>query len=160
MYRPILCTAAGAVILAMPSKADETLKLRNVEHPTSNQNQQWMAFDERQFVGVVRTEGVATFPDGSTGKTVGVGTYDIIVGSGGTVNGYGTLTFTDGSELWSKYTGTLKWGNSKNMEIGTAIIIGGKGRYAGATGNATWEGEATRGANAVGEIDNVINIKK
>ena len=156
----IIAACALAGLLSVPAKADETLKFRNVEHPASNHNQQWMAFGERRFVGVVRTEGAATFPDGSTSKTLGVGTYDIVVGSGGSVSGYGSLTFADGSELWSIYTGTLKWGDLKNREIGTAIVVGDKGRYAGATGNATWEGEATRGANAVCEIDNVVNIKK
>jgi hypothetical protein len=158
MYRTILCAAAGTVIFAMPARADETLKFRNVEHLTSNQNQRIDSV-ERHFMGVVRSEGVATFSDGSTGTTLGVGAYDVVVGSGGTNNGYTTLTFTDGSELWFKWAGTIKWGETKNIETGTAIVVGGKGRYAGAKGDATWEGEATRGANAMGEIDNVVNIK-
>jgi hypothetical protein len=63
---------------------------------------------ERHFLAVFRAEGTATFPDGSTGTTVAVATADIVMGSGGTENGYSSITFADGSELWLKYTGTLK----------------------------------------------------
>jgi hypothetical protein len=45
------------------------------------------------------------------------------------------------------------------MGKGTSFITGGKGRYAGAKGDATYEGELIRGPDGVGRFDNVINIK-
>jgi hypothetical protein len=160
MYRTILCAAAGAVIFAMPAKADEVLKYHTVLRITSPNQNQRVGDVERHFMGVLRAEGTASLPDGSTGTFVSVGTYDIVFGSGGTENGYTSLTFVDGSELWSKYAGTVKWGETKNIDNGTAIITGGKGRYAGAKGDATYEGELIRGPDGVGQFDSVVNIKK
>jgi hypothetical protein len=40
MYRAILCAAAGAVIFAMPAKADETLKFRFVQYAATAQIQE------------------------------------------------------------------------------------------------------------------------
>jgi hypothetical protein len=75
------------------------------------------------------------FPDGSTGTTIVLGTSDAI-NDAVTVNGYYTLRFNDGSELWLKYTGT----GAANKVKGTATVIGGKGRYAEAKGDGTFEG--------------------
>jgi hypothetical protein len=161
MYRTILCAAAGAVIFAMPAKADETLKIHSAGvHITSSNPPQRVGDVERHFLAAFRAEGTVTFPDGSTGTTVTVATSDIVVGSGGTENGYNSTTFADGSELWFKYTGTIKWDETKNIGRGTSIIIGGKGRYAGARGVATYEGEFIRGPNGMGQFDSVVNIKQ
>jgi hypothetical protein len=159
--------AIAAIVLAMPAKADETLKYRIVQHYTSNQNQQVGDVD-RHFVGLARLVGIALFPDGSTGTTVVTAAFDSIPPSGqGTANGYGGVTFADGSELWVKWTGTLKFSRSpdgapKLTEKGTMIVIGGKGRYAGAKGDGTWElpEQVGTGADVIQILDNVINIKK
>jgi hypothetical protein len=90
-----------------------------------------------------------------------VARYDAVPGSGSTGSGYYTITFADGSELWLTYTGGNKVIAGKTVGKGTAIVIGGKGRYAGAKGEGTYEGEAIGGApDGIGYIDNVINIKK
>jgi hypothetical protein len=155
----IIVILAG--IFAMPAKADETLKIHSAGvHITSSNQPQRVGDVERHFLGAFRAEGTVTFPDGSTGTTVTVATSDIVVGSGGTENGYNSITFGDGSELWFKYTGTLKWDETTNIGKGTSIIIGGKGRYAGARGVATYEGEFIRGPNGMGQFDSVINIKQ
>jgi hypothetical protein len=153
-----LCLAG---ILSVPAKADETLKWRIVQHYTSNQSQQVGDVD-RHVMGVARLVGIAFFADGSTGSTVVVATYDSTPPSGGTVNGYSSVTFTDGSELRFKSTGTLNFSPKGLTEKGTAIVIGGKGRYAGATGEGTWElpGQVGSGADVIQDIDNVTNIKK
>jgi hypothetical protein len=161
MYRTILCAAAGVVSFAMLAKADETLKFRSAGvHITSSNQGQRVGDVERHFLAAFRAEGTVTFPDGSTGTTVTVATSDIVVGSGGTENGYNSITFADGSELWFKYTGTLKWDETKNIGKGTSIIIGGKGRYANARGVATYEGEFIRGPNGMGQFDSAVNIKQ
>jgi hypothetical protein len=158
--RRIILACALAGVLSVPAKADETLKFRTTGvHLTFNQNQQ-VGDVARHVLGVLRAEGTAVFPDGSMGTTLAVGTLDVVVGSGGAENGYSSLTFADGSELWFKYTAALKWDETKNIDHGTSIIIGGKGRYAGAKGYATFEGEFIRGPNGVGQFDSVVNIKK
>src|SRR5258708_33361010 len=109
--------------------------------------------------------GIAFFQDGSTGTALVIGTYDAVIGVGATVNGYYTISFADGSELWLKYAGTTKTGaTGKIAQKGTATVISGKGRYAGVQGDGTFEGEQNQSAALPGEviayIDNVINIKK
>src|SRR5258708_1676127 len=155
----IICVLAG--ILGVPAKADETLKWRQVQHFTSNQSQQVGDVD-RHSMGLSRLVGIAFFPDGSTGTTVVVATFDSIPPSGqGTANGYGNVTFADGSELWVKWTGTLKFSPKGLTEKGSMIVIGGKGRYAGAKGDGTWEEEQIgSGADVIQYIGNVVNIKQ
>ena len=160
MSRIILaCALMG--ILVVPAKADETLKWRHVHHYASNQSQQ---VSDGHIVGVIRMPGIAFFPDGSIGTSLVIGTYDAVLGSGSTGSGYYTITFADGSELWLTYTGENKViapGKPATKAKGTAIVIGGKGRYAGAKGDGTYEGEATGGApDGIQYIDNMINIKK
>jgi hypothetical protein len=46
-------------------------------------------------------------------------------------------------------------------EKGSMIVTGGKGRYADAKGDGTWEENTIgTGADAMQIIDNVLNIKK
>jgi hypothetical protein len=157
MYR-ILCAAAGAVIFAMPAKADETVKWRHVHHATSYQTLE-VGDVNGHVVGLQRLPGIAFFPDGSIGTSLVIGTNDAVSGVGQTVNGYYTVNFADGSALWLKYTGTGKFGNPGTLK-GTAIVIGGKGRYAGAKGDGTFEGETIQSSGeGIAYIDNVINIK-
>jgi len=158
-----------AAIFAMPAKADETLKFRAVQHATSVQT---LKIDANgHTIGLARTVGLVFLPDGSSaGAVLIIGTFDSVVGSEGTVDGYSIPTFTDGSELWLKYTGTVKYIGGPTGKIalkGTFIVTGGKGRFAGAKGDGTWEGEqnqsvaaAAQPSEAIAYVDNVINIKK
>jgi hypothetical protein len=162
--RRIILACALAGILSVPAKADETLKFRYVQHVASNQTQQ-VGDANNHVLGIQRSLGIAFFPDGSTGTTSLIGTYDVLLPSpGGTADGYVIVSFPDSSELFLKYTGTAKYGTPKTALKGTWIVTGGKGRYAGAKGDGTWEGEGTQPAAsngvAISYIDNVINIKK
>jgi hypothetical protein len=152
MYRTILCVAAGAVIFAMPAKADEVVKWRHVHHISSLQSLQ-VGDVNGHTLNLYRLPGIAFFPDGSTGTTTVIGTSDFLNGS----------NTTNGSALWLKYTGmgTPTGNGTKVAAKGTAIVIGGKGRYADAKGEGTFEGESTQpGPEGIQYIDNVINIKK
>jgi hypothetical protein len=152
----LACALAG--ILSVPAKADETLKWRIVHHPTYWQLQQ-PGDVENHYLGLFHYAGIAFLPDGSTGTTSSFGTFDVI-SSGGTSTGYQNIVFSDGSELWLKFTQETKESNPRPRK-GTAVVIGGKGRYAGATGNATYEGEATKpGPEGISYLDFVVNIKK
>src|SRR5215471_12934040 len=100
------------------------------------------------------------FPDGSTGRTMVIGTSDLTNGSG-TNSGYDTLTLSDGSAFFMKYSGTNHVEGTKSSRRGTFTVIGGKGRHEGAKGDGTWEGDGSRsGPAAIIYIDNVINLKK
>lgn len=127
------------------------LKWRTVQHVASNQTQQ-VGDANGHLLGLARIPGIVFFPDASTGTSVVFSAYDFVLGVGGTASGYYGITFADGSELWVKYTGTLKTGaTGKVAQMGTGIVVGGKGRYAGAQGEGAWEGEQTQTANLPGE---------
>jgi hypothetical protein len=158
----LICALAG--ILSVPAKADETLKFRSVQHIASVQTQQ-VGDVANHMLGVSREPGIAFFPDGSTGTVLKVNTFDGVIGVDGTSTGYFMINFADGSELWLKYTGTVKVSaTGKAMHKGTTIAIGGKGQYAGAKGDGTYEGVQSQAIGLPGEvityIDNVVNIKK
>jgi hypothetical protein len=155
-----------AAIFAMPAKADETLKLRQVQHTTWVQSQQ-VGDVSGHLVGAVRQAGIVLLPDDSKGTMLVIGTFDTILGSEGTASGYFIANFADGSELQTKYTGTIKYvggPSGKLAQKGTFIVTGGKGRYAGAKGDGTFEGEQTQASTQPGEaiavVDSVFNIKK
>jgi hypothetical protein len=164
MHRTILCAAAGAIMFAMPGKADEIVKWRHVQSATSLQTLQVGDVNGHVLV-LQRLSGIALFPDGGVGTSLVFGTNDTVLGVGSSGGGYYTVNFPDGSALWLKFAGTSKLlAPGKFENKGTAIVIGGKGRYEGAKGEGTWEGISTQAAvandPAIGYIDNVINIKK
>jgi hypothetical protein len=68
MHRIILACAL-ACVLVVPAKTDETLKFRVVQYAASAQSQQVGDVNGHiQWFG--RLPGLASFPDGSTAKTV------------------------------------------------------------------------------------------
>jgi hypothetical protein len=164
----IIVILAG--IFAVPAKADETLKFRKVQYTTSQQVQQ-IGDVPGHLQGFSRYVGVATFPDGSTARDIVFGAFDGVVsaGNGGTFVGYENIVFSDGSELWLKATGSFKVINQTEngnhiTANGSFIVTSGKGRYAGAKGDGTYEGfQDTVGrvpGETLGVIDIVLNVKK
>jgi hypothetical protein len=157
MYHRILMgAAAGVLFIGSAAQADETLKWRTVQHLGSMQT---LPVDNGHTLGLYRLPGIVFFQDGSTGTSIVFGTSDIANGSG-PVSGYSTVTFNDGSELALTFTGQAGKG-------GAFIVLGGKGRFAGAKGDGTWDTNATTvvarpGANtdSINYLDAVINIKK
>ena len=163
MYRVLMCAAAGALLIST-AKADETVKWRHVQYAASLQTLQ-VGDADGHILGLQRLSGMAFFTDGSIGTSLVIGTYDGILGVGSSGGGYYTVNFPDGSALWLTYTGATKvLAPGKSESKGTSIVIGGKGRYAGAKGDGTFEGQAVQAAVTgdppIGYIDNVINIKK
>jgi hypothetical protein len=160
----IIVILAG--IFAMQAKADETLKFRVVQYVASVQSQQ-VGDVNGHLQGFTRYPGLASFTDGSTARTTVFNAFDGVAGpgGGGIVNGYENIIFSDGSELWWKYTGTYKL-DSKGVISGggTISVTSGKGRYTGAKGDGTYEGVQTSvagaGTEVLGALDVVLNIKK
>jgi hypothetical protein len=158
--RSALLTTALLSIISTCALADETLKWRHVQHTSSLQTLQ-VGDVNGHALNMYRLPGMAFFADGTTGTTLVFGMSDVVNGSG-PVNGYMNLKFNDGSELWTKYAGAVKVDGNHVPRKGTFTVIGGKGRYAGAQGDGTWEGDGAlvAGTDAVNYIDSVINIKK
>jgi hypothetical protein len=142
------------------ARADEILKWRHVQHTASMHSQDVGDIDGHSL-SIAQLPGIAFFPDGSTGTTMVASSLDTIKGSG-TLAGYYTLSFSDGSALWFKFSGTTMVEGTKSILKGTASVVGGKGRYEGAKGEGTWEGAriGPPAAGAIGYIDNVFSIKK
>ena len=141
------------------TRADETVKWRHVQHNTSVQSLNVGDINGHSLF-LYQLPGIAFFPDGSLGSTMVIGTSDLTNGSG-TNSGYNILNFSDGSALFMKYSGTNKIEGNRFPRQGTFTVIGGKGRYEGAKGDGTWQGDGTRsGPEAIIYIDNVVNIKK
>jgi hypothetical protein len=130
-----------------------------ITHRTKANKSASMAIRWASFVCL----GLRFFPDGSIGTSLVIGTYDAVPNSGSNGGGYYSVTFADGSELWLKWTGDTKVTVPGKFVAGngTAIVIGGKGRYEDAKGKGTFTGEMVQpGPGAIQYIDNVINIKK
>ncbi len=86
---------------------------------------------------------------------------DVSPGGSGTVNGYENIVFNDASELWLKYIGTFKFDSKGALSgNGTFTVTSGKGRYAEAKGDGTYEASGAAGPEQLGAVDIVINIKK
>jgi hypothetical protein len=95
-----------AAILAMPAKADETLKFRIVGHATSFQSQDVGDVDGHALI-LARLSGHASFPDGSVGSVNWTLQGDYVK-SDGTWMTYVNVALLDGSVLRYKATGSQK----------------------------------------------------
>jgi hypothetical protein len=148
----------------------QTLKFRVVQDYASNQTQQ-VGDVNGHVLGFYLLPGVVFFPDGSTGTSSTIGTFDVVnPGDGGISTGYQIISFNDGSLLFLKRTTTVKYDASGNVALkSTFIVTGGKGRYVGAKGDGAGEGGQTRSvavggaasvSEAIGYGDFVVNIKK
>jgi hypothetical protein len=157
----IIVILAG--IFAMPAKADETLRYRYFTRGDVPQTQD-VGDVEGHVLGLARLSGLISLPDGSVGMTSWTSSYDFIKGVG-PFTSYGNFTFKDGSVLWWKVTGPAVTSDNNataNYPNSTLTVLHGTGRFAGAKGDGTVDGERITGPGAgalfAGEF--VINIKK
>jgi hypothetical protein len=161
-YNLYLSVASVVALLCagVAARADETLKYRAVMHGVSVQPQE-VGDVEGHALTLVRFSGITEFPDGTTGIGYFVGFADYTKGAGKGFT-YTNLTLEDGSVLW--FTQDQKTGVSGTKSIfeGTVRVIGGKGRFAGATGDGTFTGARTVPLAAGADLyfDYVINLKK
>jgi hypothetical protein len=141
--------------------ADETLKYRTFTHVTNVQTIDAGDVDGH-LLGVNRQSGIASFPDGSVATTYTTTLTDFTKGSGPFLVTYANVTFEDGSVLWTKNAGTVVAEGNKSIVKGTMTVIGGKGRYAGATGDGTFSGVrlAPLATGADLYLDVTVNVKK
>jgi hypothetical protein len=143
------------------ARADEIVKFRVFMHATSVQTQEVGDVDGH-VLGLARFSGLASFPDGSVGATFLTTANDYIKGAG-TNSTYFNVTLKDGSVLWYKATGTAKPdGATTIFPEGQLSVLGGKGKFEGATGDGGWSGArlAPLATGADLYIDVVINVKQ
>ncbi len=159
--RKLLFATAAFCTISTAVFADETLKYRVVYHITDLRSQE-VPDTNGHVVYLVRTSGLALMPDGSVGTYGFVATLDYVKGAG-SYTLYDQITFSDGSVLSTKGSGVATPEATKTTFKGTAIIIGGKGKYEGAKGDGTTVGARMQplpgvGAELYGDV--VLNIKK
>jgi hypothetical protein len=159
MRYALMCAAASAFCVNTAS-ADETLKYRSIWHTTFTQSQN-VPDTDGHIVAVIRSEGVASFSDGSVAVDNFTGTLDYTKGSGPVVV-YNDITFSDGSALFLKLTGMTTAEGPRSTFKNAITIIGGKGRFAGAKGDGTLTGARLAPQPGVGVQlygDVTLNIK-
>jgi hypothetical protein len=160
MFRIFMCAAAAVAFCVNTSFADETLKYRSIWHTTFTQSQN-VPDTDGHIVAVIRSEGVASFSNGSVAVDIFTGTLDYTKGSGPAVV-YDEITFSDGAALFLKLTGMTTAEGPRSTFKNAITIIGGKGRFAGAKGDGTLTGARLApqpgvGAQLYGDI--TLNIK-
>ncbi len=118
--------------------ADETLTFRLVTRVTSVQSLDIGDVDGH-VASLARFSGLAFFPDGTVGTVSFVSASDYTKGDGAFTL-YPILAFDDGSVLSIRSVGTGTIDGAKTQFVGTLTVVGGKGRFEGATGDGTLTG--------------------
>jgi hypothetical protein len=110
-------------------------------------------------VGVTKASGTATMPDGELASTRFFGQVDFTNGSGPAIT-YTETTFSDGSTLWMKTVAdVVNKGNKADIK-GSIMVLGGKGKYAGAKGTGEFTGiRLNQDENYPTRIINDITLK-
>ncbi len=138
----------------------ETLKFRMVTHVTTAQSLEIGDVDGHAAT-LARFSGLAFFPDGDVATASFASVTDYTNGAGAFTL-YPILTFDDGSVLWLKSDGTGTVEGARTHFVGTLAVVGGKGRFEGATGEGTLSGTRytplSVGADLVS--DYTVNLRK
>jgi hypothetical protein len=164
MYRDgmVKLTAAALLCLVVSSsaQADEMLKFRIITHVTNAQTIE-VGDVEGHLIGINRQSGIATFPDGSTATTFFTSSTDYTKGAG-PVAGYMNVTFDEGTALWLRLAATTAVDGTRSVFKGTFDVIGGKGKYSGATGDGSYGGIRLTPLAAGADLyaDFTVNVKR
>ncbi len=133
---------AGALLtslcLSLPANA-ETLKWRNVSH--INETHAFvLAETGGHTVGTGRGTGLGFFPNEQISNVAFGFTIDYLKGEGSFL-AYETYSFPDGASLTLRRNGKTKLVGNGAEFTGNFDIIGGSGRFAGATGSGSFYGK-------------------
>ena len=138
----------------------EVLKFRLITHVTSAQSHDVGDVDGH-VASLAHFSGVALFPDGSFGTVSFVSITDYTKGAGAFTL-YPNLTFDDGSVLWLKSVGEATVDGTRTKFVGTLMVLGGKGRFAGAKGDGTLTGTRLTPLSVGADLvsDYTVNLTK
>jgi hypothetical protein len=129
----------GAV--SLPARAEETLKFRVVSHSTGGVTIDAADGVDGHIIGAAKFVGIALFDDGRVGSFAYLANYDYTKGNG-PYSVYATIKFDDGSVLRMRNTGTASVEGAKtNLSDGKSEILGGEGKYRGASGTGAYAGK-------------------
>jgi hypothetical protein len=120
------------------SGAGESLTFRMVTHVTWAQSQE-VGDAEGHVASLACFRGLAFFPDQTVGEARFVAATDYTNGAGAFTL-YPILTFDDGTVLRCKSVGTAAVDGKRTRFVGTVTVLGGEGRFAGATGKGSLTG--------------------
>ena len=140
----VMWLSISFVLLPGVSAAEEVAG-RNVGH-TQKAEMMEVGDVPGHFMGVSQSYGLAFYTKGSEkGEIVPrmwIAIIDVVKGKG-TFTGYEVKTFSDGSMVFVKGSGTQTPidGGKKTAIEGTWEVYGGTGRYMGAKGTGTFKGE-------------------
>lgn len=93
-----------------------------------------------QSIGVAKAHGVAYFKDGRIASKDFVSSWDYSKGAG-SILGYSTYTFEDGSTITARFTGSRR---ASGEVQGQYTVLSGTGAFAGAQGTGTFESVAAK----------------
>jgi hypothetical protein len=136
----ILSAAILAVFAIMSQAWAETIKFRQVQFITKAEVIQVGDVPDH-IIGIYDQTGLASSDTGEVASLKNPGTFDYIKGTG-TIQGYTTYTFEDGSTRTSKWQGTTRPdpGGKGSWFEGTWTFIQGTGRFAGIQGDGSFIG--------------------
>jgi len=157
----IVALASISLLGASAPASVETLTYRTFSQAANVQSID-VGDAQGHLLGITHQSGIAAFSDGTFATTYFTAAFDYTNGSGQILVTYNNITFDDGSELWLKSTGTAVANGQRTNIKGTLSVVGGKGRYDGATGQGTFSGVrlAPLAAGADLYLDNTLEVKK
>lgn len=122
------------------AQAEETIKYRFVSHSVGLLTMDAGDGVDGHVIGAAKFTGIVTLDDGRSGIVTYLSNIDYVKGSG-VYTLYQTFKFADGSVLRMKAGGPAKLNGSKtDFRDGKIIIVGGEGKYAGASGDGEYVG--------------------
>jgi hypothetical protein len=140
LWFTILAVAMLAAFTTVVQAGAETIKLRQVLFITKAEILQVGDVPDH-IIGLYDQTGLASFDTGEVASVTQKGTLDYIKGSG-TIAGYCTYTYEDGSTTATKWQGTTRTdpGGKGSRFESTWTYIQGTGRFAGIQGGGTSTG--------------------
>jgi hypothetical protein len=124
-----------------PASAEETSKFRVVSHSTGVVTIDAADGVDGHTFGAAKFVGIALFDDGRVGSVAYFANFDYTKGSG-TYSTFETIKFDDGSILRFRNAGTAALEGAKtSFSDGKFEIVGGDGKYKGASGTGVFTGK-------------------
>jgi hypothetical protein len=115
---------------------------------------------DKHVVGTYERRGVAVFENGEIATYHTIGTFDF-VDYNGPFQGYGIMTYKDGSTTIEKYDATMTKESEKMITLkGKGEYIKGTGKYEGIKGTSTFTGEYLTPYNEKTKGDIIVDASR